>query len=77
MTRDIRQDPRPGDVVQVYPPFGRMPPLPLTVLRVTDRGVHWYRDGQGECFTRWSVWSGESTIDIGPRCRLELVEAWA
>lgn len=73
MIRDIRQDPRPGDVIQVYPPFGATPPAPLTVLGVSDRGVCWQREGQEECVSRWSVWSGVSSIDIGPRSQMALI----
>lgn len=59
MTRDVRQDPRPGDVVQVHPPLGEKLPAPLTVTSVEYRGVRWYRAEQGENLTRWSVWRGE------------------
>ena len=75
MTRDIRQEPQPGDVVQVYPPFGRTPPLPLTILAITDRGVRWYRDGQGECLTGWRTWQGVGDRSPhGPPPVLELID---
>ncbi|WP_282275230.1 hypothetical protein [Stenotrophomonas sp. PS02297] len=54
--RDPQQQPMPGDVLQVIPPFGGDLPKPMTVLAVTDTSVTWTRPGLGEMTTSLKIW---------------------
>lgn len=65
-SRDIRQQPRPGDVVRVRRFVGEEWSKPLVVQSVEPEGVRWRREGQGEVLTPWNLWHGQSRFGSPP-----------